>query len=198
MAERKPITIWSILALVVLMGLGGFTVFASWYSVRMWVDSGEKFIIEPTGRVRDQVFLTTGEHIVFYESVEALPTDYMMYIAAAESPETPTQKKVLFNDDPFVQNNKFEHGGVQGKPVCRITAPSDGWYEFTFHNSNMDMDPNDRIVFGKSPQTLESAIQRRTFISIGGLSVTGVLFIGLYLMHAVTLSKRKQTDRLGR
>lgn len=190
MSKRKPITVWSVLALIVLVGLGGLTVLASWYSVRLWVQGGEKFVIEPSGRVRDQVYLSAGQHVVFYESFEALPTDYMMYIGPAEAPETAIPKNVIFNDDPFVQQNKFEHGGVQGKPVCTIEAPTEGWYEFTFYNSNTELDPNDRIVFGKSPATLEAALQRRTLISIGGLSVTGVLFIGLYLLHGLTLARR--------
>lgn len=190
MKRSQPITIWSVLALSSLIVLGGTTVLLTRMTLAWWVRGGDRFAMDATGRMTDEIRLTAGEHIVYYESPVGLPDEYMMYINPSDDPSQRIERRMIVNNDPFSQDNRFEYGGIHGKPICRMMIPADGVYSFTFINSNEEIPEGDHIVFNKQPRSLDEVMQRRTTMQFAGLSVTGVLFVTCYLLHAVTLSRR--------
>jgi hypothetical protein len=180
MSRKGKVTIWSILALLVLLVGGGGTWLLSWQAVAEWARSGQRFAVgEPGGTVR----LTPGTCYVYYESPIGVPSDFtQLYLTAEDGtrlrPHAPTA------------TSSFYHGGVHGGALWTVEVPRDGVYSFICHNENENRTPDDRVVFGKAPQTRDECLSRDHRIKVAGLSVTGTLFVLLYVFHGVTLSRR--------
>lgn len=190
---RKPITIYSITALIVLITGGSLTIVGSFLHIDNWVKSGQEFRIG----VAEQANLPAGEHVVFYQSHSSLPSDIRAIILLISDPnmERVIPQAVEINpDESYGPRTILPTNDIHGRMLWKFTAQADGWYTFRVENYHTDQDPeNDRFVIGKSPPSFRTLKKRNNMVRIAGGSLTGAIFIGLYIMHGIALGRRKKT-----
>jgi hypothetical protein len=188
--KKRPITIYSVSALLVLLIGGGITVVGSILHLDRWMESGDAV---PVGRP-GQVNLPSGECVVFFESTLALPSirDAIDLIVTDPAGEYVDANWIEIDpEEDYAPRTFLAFTSRQGRPLWRFNAPVEGLYTLRVTNMHDDQDPEgDRIVVGKSPPSFKQAQQLNNTLKFGGLSVTGALFVLGYLMHLITLNRQ--------
>ncbi len=211
---RRPITIFSVLALVVLLAGVAAVLYFRFFTIDTWINSGDKLPIGlQRGGVLDlntetpegTVELAPGPHVVFYESPVGVPQDAGMIVLNIRAPDGAVLHTRLFFDDEgnesYGPRPFLSFTNMSGKPFWRIEAPTAGTYTvFAKAEGEMYKDSgDDRVVFNKNPQTFSELNSRSTTIIIVLLGLTGGLFIVLYIAHGITLARRaRESGQTGR
>jgi hypothetical protein len=185
MSTRRPITIWSLLALLAVLIGGPATILSDQSSLRKWARSGIWFPVGETCTVE----LPEGSTLVYYESMVDVPlmnADLIIH-------DRPGQYIYQF---PAPDENSFRltFGNWQGASLWELRLEQPETIDFTTRNDNDGWDPQvyseDRIVFLKEPQTLAEVKSIRKRIQITGASITIGLAVVLYIVHGIALYQR--------
>ena len=190
MGEKPPVTIWNLLALVVIVlgvaaALGGGE---AW--LHYWAGSGQKVRIGDEA----QVYLEGGEQLVYYESSQAVPT----FNVVLELTGTDGRKLRAI---PVIEEISYslKRGQQHGKALWRVSIPQTAWYTARARNYQVDSDTElpeeDRIVFGKKPETVEGMMSVRRVVQIGFGALGLVLAAALYAVHFMVLKQRRQPQQ---
>ena len=190
--SKQPITIYSILALVLIVVGGGGVLLYSFIALDNWMASGEKFKVGVNGQIE---FAEPGEEVVFYESPKVLPGDPYMITLLMSDPngDRVVSERYPFDDaEDYAPRTILARTNVLGRPLWKVNIPTAGTYTFRVDNNHEDQDPDlDRIVFGKNPQSFKAMQGRTTMLKLGLLGLVGIGAVGLYIMHGITLRKEK-------
>jgi len=195
--KKRPITIYSILALVVLVAGGGATLAFSFLSIDNWIDEGDPY---PIGRL-NTMELPEGRVVFFFESPEIVPGNpdgVQIYIRRPDGEplsserieDVPISEAESYGPRPFLPRRR-----VFGRPLWAVDVPASGVYEVRVTNNLEEQNMReDRIVVGKTPQSFAAMKKRNDQLKIAGLSITGAVFVLLYIMHGVSLSRREARE----
>lgn len=182
--QLKNITIYNTLALLVVLTGIPLTIVQGRAVLQNWTQSGKRF---PFG-VWDVVDLKETDTLVYYESSDDIPTEYVNLVVKDAGGSfikisTPTER------------NDFSYKDKQGLALFELYLPQPGSYSFIFNdalaNNSVDNPQQNEVVFAKSPNSKAQATNKSilTYI-IGGASTLGLAAI-LYIIHVLWL-KRKQ------
>jgi hypothetical protein len=183
--KPRPITKWSVLALVcVVVGASG-TIIIDQVWLNAWVNSGKHF---PVGQW-SAVELPPGSTLVYYESPESVPlSDATLFLT---DPEGDRVRTAQITEDI---NYRVLLSGWSGRALWRLNISKPGVYRFRCSNHNFEDDSQipaeDRLTFLKSPATLSEVTAVRKFIQITGATITMTVVVMLYLMHGLALKRR--------
>ena len=178
------------MALIVVVVGGGFTMTLDQFWIFQWSKSGMHF---PVGE-RQIVNLPAGKSLVYYESPHSVPSalaTLQMYDLEGNRSRVPLLREDI--------NFKIRLTGLSGRALWEIDIPEDGEYRFIVSNENVlsdeDIPPADQIVFLKTPNSMLTAKRIQDVIRFTGLGITAVLFIIFYLLHYLTINKRKSQEQ---
>lgn len=196
-SRKRPITIFSILALIVLVVGGGLTVLVSFARIDNWMKSGERFAVGVESAIE---FIEPGEQVIFFETrLPELPAHSgAINFHLIDGPRNDLRFEWIEPDaqESYAPRRVLPTTKVSGRPLWRVTVTEPGLYTFRVDNYHLEQDPeNDRIVFGKNPQSFREVTKSANQIKFGGLAFTGVLFVTLYVLHAVVLSRRAKAGK---
>jgi len=189
-ATGRPITIFNVLALLFLIGGGGATLVLSFWHIDSWIDSGETWEVGKTQRVE----LSPGELVVFFESPGPLPAihDQVHLIMRDESRQQLFAQKIPVSEEetyaprPFLSFTRYS-----GRPLWRVQVPQQGIYSMYVQNDHEERAfGEERVAIGKDPSLFSMVHDVNNRIKIAGLSLTGALFVGCYILHGVALARR--------
>lgn len=185
------ITIWSVLALLVILIGGLATLGAGQLYLQHWVDSG---IHVPVGG-RYQVHLPYGSTLVYYESKHAVPRrtpllkvldSYNAYVGVEPLPDEQNNYRTLLTD-------------WSGRAIHKVSLDEEGTFTVSCSPADyLDLDdipPDDRVSFYKSPNTLAEAQAMYKSVLIVGATVTVLVAVGLYVLHFAKLRARATRPR---
>lgn len=187
---NKNISKWNILALIVVAFGGGLTLILDQLWIIQWSKTGMHF---PVGE-RQTVALPAGKSLVYYESPHSVPSSLatlQLYDLEGNRSRLPLLREDI--------NYKIRLTGISGRALWEVDIPQPGEYRFIVSNENVlsdeDIPPEDQIVFLKSPNSLLTAKFIQNVIRFTGLGITAVLFIIFYLLHYLTINKRKSREQ---
>lgn len=191
-AKTSNITKWNLLALLAALIGGGATLAADQLWLQNWWRSGVSF---PIGQ-RTPVQLPAGPTRVYYESPVAAPVgDATLRIFDADN----ERLKVTSLDG--AENYRLMFTGWSGRALWEVDIPAAGTYEMVCHNHNFlvdeDIPADDRVVFLKDPNSFKEVKTVRTIIQVTGATITMTAVIVLYLLHSLTLQKRRKLAAAG-
>lgn len=172
--------------LAALMG-GGATLTADQLWLLNWSRSGVGF---PIGQ-RATIQLPAGATRVYYESPVAVPiSDATLRVLDADEERLPT--RTPSGDD----NYRLMFSGWSGRALWEVNVPTAGTYAIICHNHNFmsdkDIPADDRVVFLKDPNQFSEVKTVRTIIQVTGATITMTAVIILYMLHSLTLQRRKK------
>jgi hypothetical protein len=183
--RRRPITVWSVLALITV-ALGGMMTYAvGEASLDVWVASGLKF---PIGH-RHMVELPAGPVTLYYESDASTPMD--VHVSLLD----PYGERIALRVPQVRSRTSFECQGRYFRTLYEADVPERGEYELGCYNLSVGSDAQvpagDRVVLGKVPPRHDDAIDARRLMHIIGATLTVVPAIGMYVLHGVALHRRQ-------
>jgi len=186
-AQVSSISKWNVLALLAAFVGTGATLAADQIWLMNWSRSGVSF---PIGQ-RTPVQLPAGPTRVYYESPVAVPVgDATLRIFDSEGERLPTRG--LDGQD----NYRLMFTGWSGRALWEVNVPAAGTYSMVCNNYNFmndeDIPIGDRVVFLKQPNSFKEVKTVRTIVQVTGATITMTAVIVLYLLHSVTLQKRKK------
>ena len=186
-AQISSISKWNVLALLVAFVGTGATLAADQIWLMNWSRSGVFF---PIGQ-RTPVQLPAGPTRVYYESPVAVPVgDATLRIFDGDGERLPTRG--LDGQD----NYRLMFTGWSGRALWEVNVPAAGTYSMVCNNYNFmndeDIPIGDRVVFLKQPNSFKEVKTVRTIVQVTGATITMTAVIVLYLLHSVTLQKRKK------
>lgn len=185
-AIGKSVTIWSVLALVFLVGGGAATFILSQQIMPSWAESGSG---HPVGTPFRET-MPEGEHYIYYQSNVSVPfPDQVRLVVSSSIDESMEIKRI---DDSEIETHTFAVGDIQGRALYKMTVKDADTYSFKATMFGLG-EPGDQLVVLKDPQTVADARSQRMMTLILGLALTLVLFIGFYIVHGVTLSRQKSS-----
>ncbi|MCL4211477.1 MAG: hypothetical protein HRU76_08550 [Phycisphaeraceae bacterium] len=195
-AARRPITIFSVLALLVLMVGGAGVLIFSNLRLDGWMRAGVKV---PLGQPYT-VDLAAGDHVVFYESpLDTLPPDgrhVHLFVLDANGERVRAHHRSVGQDDPenYGPRTLFPTTRVYGRPLWDVRIPADGTYTVRVENDFEEQDAAaDRVVFDKpAPQSFRAFSESNRRLTLTLVLAIGAVVVVLYIMHGVTLSRRAQ------
>lgn len=185
-SQGKPITVWNVAALAVMVIGAAATLLAAHVWMEHWAQTGVHL---PVGQ-RTRIALPAGETMVFYESRYTVPSSLAsLHIV---SPQGERIHPETFDGD---DNYRMRGSGLSGRALWRVHLPIDGVYDIGCYNANYlsnDAIPvDDRVTMFKAPNTLAAAGLIQTGIHIGGGTMTVALAAALYTLHAFSLKRRR-------
>ena len=186
-AQHSSITKWNILALLAAVVGAGSTLAIDQLWLLNWSRSGVAF---PVGQ-RSQVQLPPGLTRVYYESPVAVPVgDATLRVLDSDDERLPVRN--LDGED----NYRLLFSGWSGRALWEVNVPAAGTYGLIGHNYNFENDKDipadDRVVFLKQPNSFSEVKTVRTIIQVTGATITMTAVIILYLLHSLTLQKRRK------
>jgi hypothetical protein len=187
MSRQRPITIWSLLALAVMIVGMGVTLGLHLFWLRAWAETGVKFSVSHR---RAPVDLPAGSNLVWYESRQSVPTgDVVLNLYNSAGDRVPVGHPS--GDVSYL----LSFSDLSGRALWELHLAKAGRYEFEASNNTVTSDDqipaDDRIVFLKSPDSLEQANTVRKVLVVTSATITITLVIVLYIVHGVTLAKRR-------
>jgi len=202
---RRPITIFSVLALIVLLCGVATVLYFRFFTMDSWINSGDRVPIgsQRTSTPEGTVELAQGVHIVFYESPVGVPQYAGMISFNVNAPDGTPLMIGLFRGDEDAESYGprpiLSFTNMSGRPLWRIEAPVAGVYQvFAKAEDDFLKDAgDDRIVFNKVPQLFTELNQRTRTMMIVLLSLTGGVFVILYILHGIALSRRANLEAGG-
>ena len=184
-AQIKNITIWNILAILVVIAGIPMTIIQGRAVLKNWAQSGKGFPIGVWGIVD----LKEMDILVYYESDDAIPSEYVTLIVMDLNDN-------LISVSTPSDRNDFSYKDKQGAALFVLSLPQSGSYRFVCNDamasSISDNPQQDEIVFAKSPNSKAQAINKSnlTFV-IGGASTLGLAAI-LYFIHRIWLHRKER------
>lgn len=143
---------------------------------------------------RQTIILPVGKSLVYYESPHSVPSS-LATLQLYDLEGNRTRVPLLREDINF----KIRFTGISGRALWEIDIPEKGDYRFIVSNENVlsdeDIPPEDQIVFLKSPNSMLTAKRIQNVIRFTGLGITAVMFIVFYLLHYLTINKRKSQEK---
>ncbi len=187
MAGQSSITKWNLLALLAAFAGGGATLGLDQIWLNNWVNSGNTFAIGQ----RVSTHLPAGTTRVYYESAVAVPVgDASLRVIDADGERMPVR---LLDGD---ENYRLLFSGWSGRALWEVNVPAAATYEIVCHNHNFmsdaDIPAEDRVVFLKQPDSFKEVKTFRTIIQVTGATITMTAVIILYLLHSLTLQRRRR------
>lgn len=181
-ARGRSITIYSLLALVVVIAGAALTLYSAHLSIQRWATSGKKF---PLGEWW-QVDLKAGKSLVYYESPLEIPVNFItLNVLDANS----RAMGVFLTGG----TNDFLVDGTNGAAVFEIEIDAPGSFQIICNDaaaSSIHSVPEaDRIVFEKSPNSKVEALGRRRTIQMVGAGITLGLALLLYIIHGIAVGR---------
>jgi hypothetical protein len=180
------------LALIVIIFGGGGTLLMDQLWIVHWSRSGQQFLVGE----RQSVLLPAGKSLVYYESPYSVPTS-LATLQVYDLDGNRSRVPLYAHSEDVNFNIRFT--GLSGRAMWELDTPQDGEYRFIVTNENVlsdeDIPPEDRIVFLKSPNSLVTAKFIQNVIRFTGLGITTVMFILFYLLHYLTVGKRKNQNQ---
>ena len=193
--KQKPITIFSVLALVTLVIGVLVTLYLNFISVDNWVKSGERYRVGVASNVE---FTTPGRHVVFYESPDVLPgdRDYISIYATGPDGSPVVAVPIPYDEaEDYAPREYFPGFDVIGRPLWALEVKSPGVHAVRVHNDHEEQNQQaDRIVFGRSPQSMKTLANQTRQLTILVLALAGVLVVTFYVLHGIRLHKRAKGD----
>ncbi len=187
-AKRKTITIWNILALIVVVTGIPLTILQARAALQDWAQSGKRF---PLG-VWDVVDLKETNTLVYYESSDAIPTEYITLTFMDLDGNSLTAATAK-------DRNDFSYNDKQGAALFELSLPRPGSYRFICNdamaNSIADNPKQDEIVFAKSPNSKAQAQSKSTLTYIIGGGSTLLLAAILYIVHGICLQRADRPSK---
>lgn len=152
-----------------------------------WSRSGVAF---PIGQ-RASVQLPAGPTLVYYESPVAAPVgDVTLRILDADG------ERLRVGEPDSDLNYQLLFTGWSGRALWRVDVPAAATYSMVCHNHNFmsdaDIPAEDRVVFMKEPDSFAEVKTVRTIIQVTGATITMTAVIILYLLHSLTLQRRRR------
>ena len=134
--------------------------------------------------------------ITKYETVDYVGTAKMLDLnaAAASDPAIP----IVTADESQTGdlNYRLLLTGWSGRALWRVNIPAAGAYGMICNNHNFmsdaDIPADDRVVFLKQPDSFKEVKTVRTIIQVTGATITMTAVILFYLLHSLTLQKRRK------
>ena len=199
---RRPITIFSVLALVVLLTGVATVLYFRFFTIDSWINSGDRVPVgsQRTAGPEGTVELAQGQHVIYYESPVGVPQYAGMITFNLTAPDGSPLLIGLFHDDAGVESYGprpvLSFTNMSGKPFWRVEAPATGVYQVfaKVEDDFLEDAGDDRIVFNKMPQLFSELNDRTRTMMIVLLSVTGGVFVILYILHAIALARRSRGD----
>jgi len=187
-AQLKNITIFNILALIVVIVGIPLTILQGRAELQNWAQSGKRF---PLG-VWGIVDLKETDTLVYYESPDAVPTEYVMLTI------NDINNSEIYVSTP-TDRNDFSYKDKQGAALFKLSLSQQGSYRFICNdamaNSIADNPEQDEVVFAKSPNSKAQALNKSTWTYIiGGGSTLGLAAI-LYIIHGIRLQRKEGTSK---
>lgn len=203
--QRRPITIFSVLALLVLLSGVATVLYFRFFTMDAWINSGDRVPIgsQRTNTPDGTVELVQGEHIVFYESPVGVPQYAGMITFILTAPDGSPVPVGLFRGDEEAESYGprpiLSFTNMSGRPLWRIEAPVTGVYQvYAKAEDDFLKDAgDDRVVFNKVPPQFSQLNQRTRTMMIVLLSLTGGVFVVLYILHGIALSRRARGEAGG-
>ena len=179
-------TKWNVLALLVIVIGGGLVLAMDQVWLSSWVNSGKSFPIAQ----RFNVDLPAGESLVYYESRVGVPRDSVtLYLW------DPDGERIFVTQIPDDISYYVWLSGWSGRALWRLNLPSPGQYSIKCDNHNYpsdkDIPADDRVVFVKQPDSLDSFSGTRKAMQVAGGSFVFVIAVVFYVLHGRALAKRK-------
>ena len=190
-AQTSNITKWNVLALLAaLLGMV-ITLGLDQLWLNNWFNSGQAFAIGQRATVQ----LPAGPTLVYYESPVAAPVgDVMLRIFDADNERLRVES--LDESRTAELNYRLLLSGWSGRALWRVNIPAAGVYSVLCNNHNFmsdaDIPADDRVVFLKQPDSFADVKAVRTFILVTGATVMMTAVIVFYLLHSLTLHKRRR------
>jgi hypothetical protein len=185
-SRPKAITKWNLLALLAVVAGGAVTLGLDQLWIRHWSMSGERF---PIGHGLTIDLPARPNLLIYYESAGAVPTANVVLVMTDPYGRRVRPRRATDDTDNF----KVLLGGWSGRALWELDIVEPGVHTFSTFNNNYESDaevpPGDRIVFLKTPSTLAEVGRIRKLIQITGASVTMLVAIALYVLHALTLAE---------
>lgn len=183
-SKRRPITIWSVLALLWVVVGGGLTILLDQLWIHSWAKSG---VAAPVGELFN-IDLEPGRTLLYYESPSAVPQTTRVHMF------NPYQEQIYPQPPAEERSYNMLLTGWSGKAVAEIDVDEVGTYRIVCYNTSVlsddDIPAEDRIVLKKKPASLTEALTIRRIIQIGGATIVLLGAIGLYIIHGITLHRR--------
>lgn len=194
-AGRRPITIFSVLALlVIVVGGSGVLIFSN-LRLDGWMRAGSKV---PLGQ-QYTVELAAGDHVVFYESpLDTLPPDgrhVHLFVMDANGDRVRTIHRIIDQNDPenYGPRRLFPTTRHYGRPLWDLNIPVAGTFTVRVENDFEEQDAGDRVVFNKPhPQSFREFNESNRRLTLTLVVALGAIVVGLYIAHGMTLSRRAQ------
>ncbi len=189
--RRGSITIWNVVALLVII-LGGLaTLAAGQLYLHAWADSG---IHVPVGG-RYKVELPYGTSLVYYESSQEVPQRIpLLKVLDAYG----AYAKVQPIRDLESNNFRMMLTGWSGRATHTIEIDEEGTFTVSCspadYFSNEDVPADDRVALFKEPNALEEAHATYKLILIVGATITAVLAFACYGMHFTAIRRKAAHD----
>lgn len=186
MAGQRPITKWSVLALIVIVIGGATTLLLGQLWLEQWARTGQRAAIG----LDQTVDLPAGEVLVYYESAFAVPSVGSAKLSALDPYGRRVQPIIPAEDHTF----QMMFSNRCGRALWELDVLEPG--EYIVHCSNLNFasetgaPTGDCIVFGKQPGTVAQALSVRKTILIIGAGITLLLAAILYIIHGAALRRR--------
>jgi hypothetical protein len=199
--QRRPITIFSVLALIVLLCGVAAVLYFRFFTMDAWINSGHRVPLAPrdSRTAQGAVELAAGPQVVFYESPVGVPQFPGMIDLYIEGQDGTPVRVGLFRGDEGAESYGprpvLSFTNMSGKPFWQIEVPVNGVYQVYARAEDEFLEDagEDRIVFNKNPPLFSQLDSRTKTVMIVLLSVTGGIFVGLYILHAVALARRAKS-----
>ncbi len=179
------------LALLVALGGAAITLGLDQLWLNNWFRSGQTFAIGQRATVQ----LPAGSTLVYYESPVAAPVgDVMLRIFDADNERLRVEN--LDESQTGDLSYRLLLTGWSGRALWRVNIPAAGAYGMICNNHNFmsdaDIPAADRVVFLKQPDSFKEVKTVRTIIQVTGATITMTAVILFYLLHSLTLQKRRR------
>ncbi|MCZ6834656.1 MAG: hypothetical protein O7G85_02685 [Planctomycetota bacterium] len=183
-SKKNNITKWNLLALGIVVAGGGLTMLLAQMWIINWSESGLRYPL----RARQTISLPAGKSFVYYESPFSVPVgraELQLY-----DPEGIRTRVPLITRDISFRINLT---GLSGRAMWELDIPQAGEYQFVAASHDVasedEIPLEDKIVFLKTPNSVQEAKAIQKGIMIIGGSITIVLTAICYLIHMKSLGR---------
>ncbi|MBI82356.1 MAG: hypothetical protein CMJ81_04095 [Planctomycetaceae bacterium] len=188
--QQRPNTVFSILAILTLVGLGAATTWGTWFHVESWISSGTRLKIGTQHHVQ----LFSGEYVFFFESPRVLPQDsekIQLLIQDHQANKVQVFPLPFDPEEQYQSRRPLSGDRLLGRAMWKVTIPVDGVYSLRCQNTRSIQDPDhDRLVVAKSPPSFRTVKSTSNQFKVAGFAMTGGLTIIFYLFHGVIIARR--------
>ena len=187
-AATRSITIWNVLALLVMLLGGGLTFLLAYNYKTQWAQTGQR--LEFGSEYQIELAPEQSPVIFFYETA---------------SSEASSGDVVLTVYDPFgeritrlaagSEDESFVIAGWHGYPTRELAVDEAGVYRIKCSNvaysSDKEVPEDDRVVLLKQPPRTTQMLANHRIMLVVGASITMALAIAFYVVHGLTLNRRQ-------